>query len=71
MTAPDNRVSVAVLGSGAGSNAAALIDHSLKEGSSYRVDLVIATRGDAGIVSVAGARHIPAVVLPADGWQDA
>ncbi len=71
MTAKVQRVSVAVLGSGAGSNAAALIDYSAANDASYSVDLVVATRGDAGIVSVAGIRHIPVVILPANGWQDA
>lgn len=71
MTAEDHRISVAVLGSGAGSNAAALIDYSSRQDSSYRIDLVIATRGNAGIVSVAADRDIPVVVLPAECWEGA
>jgi len=70
MTAVDKRISVAVLGSGAGSNAAALIDRSSANDSSYQIDLVIATRGDAGIVSVASDRRIPVVVLPAEHWEE-
>lgn len=71
MTSVDQRVPVAILGSGAGSNAAALIDYSLRLDSSYRVDLVIATRADAGIVSVAAQKQIPVAILPAEGSEEA
>lgn len=44
---------VAVLGSGAGSTARALIDGGLRKGSSYRVELIISTSVAAGINTVA------------------
>lgn len=71
MTSVDQRVPVAILGSGTGSNAAALIDYSSQNDVSYRVVVVIASRVDAGIVSVAEERHVPAVVLPKDHWEEA
>lgn len=64
-------IRVAVLGSGAGTNARALIEHGLKPGASYRVELVISTRPEAGIIRVAQHFDVPICVLPPSDWEGA
>lgn len=60
---------VAVLGSGTGTNARALIEHGLKPGASYRVVLVVSTRPDAGITDVARHFGVPMSILPPSDWE--
>lgn len=62
-------VAVAVLGSGAGSNAEALIRHGLSPQAPYRVRLVVSSRPEAGIVDVANRHGIEVLVLPAKDWE--
>lgn len=51
---------VAIAGSGAGSNARALIEHSKNyTDANYTVDVVITTTGTAGIIGVAQEHRIP------------
>lgn len=51
---------VAIAGSGAGSNARALIEHSKRDAhSNYTVDVVITTTDTAGIIGVAEENDIP------------
>ena len=63
------RPRVAILGSGTGSNARALVEYSLGASACYRVDLVIASRSDAGIINVARDFGISYAVLPKEAWQ--
>lgn len=62
---------VAVLGSGTGTNAEALIEHGLQTGSSYRIVLVVSTRPDAGITDVARRLGVPVCILPQSDWEAA
>lgn len=62
---------VAVLGSGTGTNAGALIEQGLKHGSSYRIVLVVATRPDAGITDVARRLGVDLCILPPSDWEAA
>lgn len=54
---------VAVLGSGTGSTARALIEGGLRKGSAYQVELIISTSAKAGINAVASAFAVTLHVL--------
>jgi len=54
---------VAILGSGTGSTARALIEGGLRKGSTYRVELVISTSAVAGINAVASDNAVTLRVL--------
>lgn len=55
---------VAILISGAGSNMAALIDAGRAPDSAYEVVLVVANVEDAGGLTIARAKGVPAVAVP-------
>ena len=57
------RVRVGVLISGAGSNMAALIDASRKDGCPFEVVLVLSNRPDAGGLAVAGEKGVPVAAV--------
>ncbi|MBU3699782.1 MAG: phosphoribosylglycinamide formyltransferase [Candidatus Kapabacteria bacterium] len=59
---------VAILGSGTGSNARALVEYSRGAAKSFTVELIISTRSDAGIVNVAREFNIPYVILQKNDW---
>jgi len=69
--ASSSRVRVAVLGSGAGTNARALIEYDRNNDASYRVELVVASRPDAGIAEVARQLSVPLCILPSSDWEGA
>ena len=56
-------IRIAVIGSGAGSNARALCAYAQGALSSYQVSLIISTKGSAGIVGVAHEFSVPCCVL--------
>lgn len=60
------RVRVAILGSGKGSNARAIISAAGAEDAAYEVSVIITTREDSGIVEVGRGHGIPVEVLSAD-----
>ena len=59
MTSTADRVRVAVLSSGTGSNMAALIDEGQKPGAPFEVVLVVANRPHAGGLAIAQAKGVP------------
>lgn len=59
-----NPKNVAILGSGAGSSAEAIIKRSMLQGARFRVAFVASTKADAGILQVAGKLGTPAFYLP-------
>jgi len=65
---------VAVVGSGAGTTARALVEKGLKNGSSYHVELIISTSVSAGINLVASEFAVTLVVLDrslsSSEWSD-
>lgn len=63
MTSTADRVRVAVLISGTGSNMAALIDEGQKAGASFEVVLVVANRPHAGGLAIAEAKGVTAVAI--------
>lgn len=60
------RVHVAILGSGKGSNAWAIISAAAAEDAAYEVSVIITTRQDSGIVEVGRGHGIPVEILSAD-----
>jgi len=56
-------VRVAVLISGAGSNMAALIDASKRDGAPFQVVLVLSNKPDAGGLAVAEAKGVPTLAI--------
>lgn len=62
-------VAVAILGSGTGSNADALIRYGLLHEAPYKVRLVVSTRAEAGIVGVARQHGVESLVLPLQNWE--
>jgi formyltetrahydrofolate-dependent phosphoribosylglycinamide formyltransferase len=71
MTAAASRVRLAILASGGGSNAQAIIDYFGGDGDARAVEVVLvaSNKADAGALAKARARGIPAAVIadPADG----
>jgi phosphoribosylglycinamide formyltransferase-1 len=56
------RISIAIMGSGSGSNAAAIIAY-FKNKPGVKVALVLSDQPNAGILDVATSNHIPSLVL--------
>ena len=54
---------IAILGSGTGTNAKAIVGASLLDGSSFTVSLVVSTKPDVGLCLVAQGAGIPLAVL--------
>lgn len=71
MNAEHGRIAIGILGSGAGSNARAIIQHSQESTASYTVVAVYSTKADAGILEVARSMGIDAVALPRENWDHA
>ncbi len=63
MTSTADRVRVAVLISGTGSNMAALIDEGQKPGASFEVVVVVSNRPHAGGLAIAEAKGVKAVAI--------
>ena len=71
MNAEHNRIGVGILGSGAGSNARAIIQRSQETSASYTVLAVYSTKAEAGILDVARSMGVDAVALPNEDWERA
>jgi phosphoribosylglycinamide formyltransferase-1 len=63
VTSTADRVRVAVLISGTGSNMAALIDEGQKPGASFEVVVVVSNRPHAGGLAIAEAKGVKAVAI--------
>ncbi|MDO6434410.1 phosphoribosylglycinamide formyltransferase [Flavitalea sp. BT771] len=53
---------IAIFASGAGSNAARIIDH-FRHHSSIKISLVVCNKPDAGVLNIAAREHIPTLLL--------
>ncbi|MEN9282037.1 MAG: hypothetical protein RL594_972 [Bacteroidota bacterium] len=71
MNAEHDRIGVGILGSGAGSNARAIIQRSRETSASYTVLAVYSTKAEAGILDVARSMGVDAVALPNEDWERA
>lgn len=60
------RKRIAILGSGAGSNAAAICEYAMRRDADYAVELIVSTNAEAGICSVARHHSVPLAVIPYD-----
>jgi phosphoribosylglycinamide formyltransferase 1 len=55
---------IAVFASGAGSNAARIVEHfASKKNSGVAVALIVTNKQDAGVLTVAAANHIPSLII--------
>jgi phosphoribosylglycinamide formyltransferase-1 len=61
-----SRIHIAILGSGKGSNAHAIINAAKTNDVAYEVSVIITTRPDSGIAEVGRGQGIPVEVLSAD-----
>ncbi len=59
----DDAKAIAVFASGAGSNAAKIIEHSKKPECVYRVALIVTNKPDAGVVVIAKKAGIPVLIV--------
>ncbi|MCX7930484.1 MAG: phosphoribosylglycinamide formyltransferase [Chlorobi bacterium] len=66
----NDRVPVAIFGSGRGSTARALLEHQRSGEAEYHCVLVISDRSDAGILAVAQEYKIPALVMSPRDFSD-
>ncbi len=63
MTEQQQRVRVAIVGSGSGTNARALCAHAQTASARYNVCLIVSTKADIGLVQVANDFDVTCVVL--------
>ena len=54
---------IAILASGGGSNAKAIISHSQEQGSSFEVVLIVSNRKNAGVLNFSEEHNIPSILL--------
>ena len=57
---------IAILASGRGSNAKAILDYSLQHDASYEVSLIVSNRKNAGVFNLSEEHGIPSLVLRRD-----
>ncbi|NQW30688.1 MAG: phosphoribosylglycinamide formyltransferase [Ignavibacteria bacterium] len=57
------KIQIAILGSGSGTNAQSIIEYSYDEACGYSVGLIVASKPGIGIISVANVHSIPVYVL--------